>query len=209
MGKIKLTLFAITSSLVISACGAGGSDSVSEFIDDLLDDDQTASSDYISDSSGDCGKYVDIVSPTEQEQANACGIQVSSHYANAAVQLNAAQLTCQAGDISSADQNYANYETAIELARATKDALCPEATGGSNTGGSFEDTSDPVYAVLCINKTPQQFSWVCIGNRQYSDTSCADAVQQFGGSWVLAGQFNSESECDSEARQMAQDAGYQ
>lgn len=163
--KLKMTFAVLLSSLLLTGC-------IEEEEDDYYSDGMPQSS-----SSGSCSSYKDIVSSSEQSRANGCGIQVSSHFAQADSALSAAIASCQQGDTSAADQYYSNYEKGVKLGRQVMDTLCSgggsSGSGNSSSGGAgFEDTSSQKYYNLCTRSYPK-------GGSIYYEGSCYGPFQQF------------------------------
>jgi len=202
----------LSCAFALAACDESGSDIINDLIGETT---EGGSVDYESGSSGsDCSQFSDQVSATELEEANQCGVQVSSHYNNAALYLEAALQTCRNNDMASANTNNESYLSALKLARQMKAQLCGGSTsndGGNTSSGSgvgFEDNSDAKYSNLCVQKTDAEFQWVCAANNKISETSCSAASSQHGGRWSFIDQFSSTSACNTYARDYAAQLGY-
>lgn len=160
-------------------------------------DDSSSSSKKSSSSSGSGGScgYTDLVSASERQAANSCGMQVSTQFAAADAYLDAAIESCKAGYKTEADSYYESYKKQVQHARTVYDGLCGGSGGGG--GGSFDDTSTPSYYNLCVARTDTHIYWSCRGPVQYSDTSCPTSRN-----YNLTARYSSMSACESAARSL-------
>ncbi|MCC5859613.1 MAG: hypothetical protein JJT90_15755 [Ectothiorhodospiraceae bacterium] len=154
-------LMVLVAGIMLAACVEDSSSSKSS----------SSGSSSSGSSSSSCG-YTDIVTSSERQQANSCGIQVSSQYAAADAYLEAAIESCKRGYKNEADSYYSNYQKQVEHARKVLEGLCG-GSGGSGGGGSFEDPTSAEYYNLCVARlSDTRYMGSCYGPVQYSDTSC-------------------------------------
>ncbi len=141
-------------------------------VEDSSSSKSSSSGSSSSGSSSSCG-YTDIVSSSERQQANSCGIQVSSQYAAADAYLEAAIESCRRGYKTEADSYYSNYQKQVEHARKVLEGLCGGSGGSGGGGGSFEDPTSAQYYNLCVARLgDNRYMGSCYGPVQYSDSSC-------------------------------------
>jgi len=164
-------------------------------LDSGSDDSDSYSGGSQSSSSGSCSSYTDLVSSSERAEANSCGTQVSSYYAQADSTLSAAIASCQSGDSSAASQYYENYKQIVSLGRDVKSELCGGSTGGGNSGGGFEDPTPASYYNLCTRSSAVsggiRYEASCYGPVQQSNSSCGSS------SFNYLTQYTSSSACMS------------
>lgn len=194
---------------LLAACGGGGSGS------DLFGDSSSSSGGSTGGGGGSssggggtlagCGSYTDIVTSSEREQANACGIQVSSLYGAATAYLADAVAACQRGDTASADQYYSNYKQSVAVARqGAEDLSC-----GTDTGGiTAPQPSTTSYYNLCVSTTviggTTSYTGYCYGGVSQDSHGCGNFKPLPPGSpYTYAGQYPSKSACDDAANQVS------
>lgn len=167
--------------LILSGCIEDSDDEVVE--QDLRSDTSSAGG-------GSCG-YSELLSASEREAANACGIQVSSQFLAADGYLEAAIDACQQGYVTEADDFYANYESQVQQARSVAEGFdcAPGSTGG---GGGFEDPTDETYYILCSATLEGTVYAGCFGPVQYSDSNCPT---EDGISYNYVSRYGSRAEC--------------
>jgi len=161
MKRYRVWALAAGLFLTLSGCMDDSDDDVAER--DLRSDTSSAGG-------GGCG-YSDLISASEREAANACGIQVSSQFLAADAYLEAAIESCQMGYVTEATSYYSSYESQVQQARSVAQGFdcTPGSTGG---GGGFEDTSDQTYYILCSATLEGTVYAGCFGPVQYSDSNC-------------------------------------
>ena len=178
--KYEAMPLSLLIGLLLAGCGGGLSDSTSDSSG--------------GDSSTNCSKYVDLVPASEIQAVNACGTQVALHYQNAEQQRRSALASCQQGDISSADIYYDNYNTALNIARATYENLCQD------TGTSLPDPTPVTTYNLCTQT-------VMIGDQTMTQVACYGPVQQYdkscGGSYLYHSSYPSLNACSTAINKLA------
>jgi|GEM_PF-1531325 len=187
--RTTLLLTGLLAGGILTGCIDSGSDDTESSYDDSTGPQTSAG--------GSCSSYTDIVSTSERAEANSCGVQVSSYYAQADSTLSAAIASCQNGDSSSASSYYSNYQKVVELGRNVKSALC-SGSSGSGGGGGFEDPSPSEYFNLCTRSTAVS------GGIRY-ETSCYGPFQQYtttceSSSYSYLSNYSSRSACSSAAQ---------
>lgn len=116
-------------------------------------------------SASSCG-YTDLISASERNEANQCGVQVSSQFAAADSYYDTTLQICEAGDRSSADQYYERYKQQVSSARSVASGFNCDGTG--DNGGSFEDTSGSTYYSRCSDG----YISYCRGPGQRTENTC-------------------------------------
>ncbi|MCP8900449.1 hypothetical protein [Gilvimarinus xylanilyticus] len=177
MNHPQLTWAPLCLILLISCAAEDDGDSYS----DGYGDDYYSSAD---DTSKECD-YEELITPTERQEANQCGTQVSMQFAAADNYYEAAVVACQTSSQADGDTNYNSYLTTTELARKAKDRLC-----GGTSGGGLTDTTEAKYYSLCTYLDGLQVWATCYGPKTLTDQSCpADKP------WNFLEQHSSSSAC--------------
>ncbi|HYD78671.1 MAG TPA: hypothetical protein VEC06_02595 [Paucimonas sp.] len=195
----KTTSFAITAArnlaataIIATLAGCGGGSS-----------GDSSSSTYASGSSSSTSScdYADLISASERAQANACGVQVSTSYAQADSGLQQVIAACRQGHKTTADNYYATtYQQMVSYARSVSKSL----SCGTTTGPTLPASNATHYNFCAKSYTNSSYQLayrgVCTGPYTANDSSCGSGSDGYGNSYSsysLVGQYASRSECQS------------
>ena len=158
--KHPLLTWAPLCLILLMGCAAEDEDDSSS---DNYGDDYYSSAD---ESSSECD-YEELITPTERQEANQCGTQISTQFATADLYYEAAVVACQTSSQADGDTNYNSYLTTTELARKAKDRLCD-----GSSGGGYEVTTEKDYFNLCTYLEETKIWGTCKGPVTFTDNSC-------------------------------------
>jgi hypothetical protein len=191
LSRHALKALILPAIVLVAACGGGtGSESGGS----SSSSSSSGSSSGSSSSAGACN-YTDLVSASERQQANACGIQVSGNYAQADSGLKSVIAACQQGQKTTADNYYNDtYKKMVDYARSVSKGL----SCGTSTAPTLPNTSSQTYYNFCaVSKAVNgklSYSGACYGPVKQGEGGCGSGYN------LYVSQYKDLATCQSQGQ---------